>query len=208
MSRFRTVAATGMLMVMGLSACATGSGEVARTVAEPLAVNVDVDTPELRSLRKSAGIEPCRPGRADQAPPDGLPDLALACLGGGPEVNLASLRGPLVVNLWATWCGPCREELPYYQRLHEEGRGKVRVLGINYQDSQPQGALELLAQTGVTFPSLADPGGELRGPLKVRGLPGLVLVDRDGAVRTTQYVVIRSYDQLRDLVAQHLDVRV
>jgi len=171
--------------------------------------NVDVDTPELRRQKQRAGIEDC--GRGEAAPYDGedaLPDVTLPCLGGGPEVSLTELRGPLVINLFAQWCGPCRAELPYYQQLHEQGGDKVRVLGIDYLDTQPTGALELAAETGVTFPLLADPSGVLRTELRVRGLPGVVFVDGDGRVTEVAFTIVRDYVELTDLVEEHLGVRL
>jgi thiol-disulfide isomerase/thioredoxin len=167
--------------------------------------NVDVDTPKLRAAKKAAGIERCEAGTA-QPIADGLPEVTLQCLGGGQDVDLSALRGPLVVNLWAQWCGPCREELPFYQRLHEEAADEVAVLGIDYQDTVPEQALALAEETGVTYPLLADPDAQLRVPFRVRGLPGVVLVDADGKVTHLEYTVIRDYEQLRSLVAQHLDV--
>jgi thiol-disulfide isomerase/thioredoxin len=171
--------------------------------------NVDVDTPELRKAKAEAGIEPCVPGEVatPQAEPV-LPEITLPCLGGGEPVDLDELRGPLVINLFAQWCEPCRDELPYYQRLHEEGGDRVRVLGIDYLDTQPDGAIALARATGVTFPLLADPDGAVRADLRVRGLPGVVLVDADGRVAHVEYTVIRSYRQLTDLVSEHLGVMV
>ena len=107
-------------------------------------------------------------------------------------MNLADLRGPAVINLWAQWCGPCREEVPYYQQLHERAGDRVQVLGVDYQDTQPSLALDLVEQTGVTYPLVADPGAQVRVPFKVRGLPGVVFVDEDGAVTHVEYVVVRS----------------
>ena len=178
-----------------------GSGTVARS-------NVDVDTPALRRAKREASIEPCvaNDGRAPASDP--LPDVTLACLGGGPDVDLRGVKGPVVVNLFAQWCEPCRDELPYYQRLHEEGGDRVSVLGIDYLDTQPDGALALAEATGVTYPLLADPDGVLRPELRIRGLPGLVLVDADGRVAHVEFTVIRSYRQLTDLVAEHLGVAV
>jgi thiol-disulfide isomerase/thioredoxin len=171
--------------------------------------NVDVDTPELREAKAAAGIADCAPGDATDG---GLPDLTLPCLGGGPDVPLRSLKGPMVVNLFAQWCEPCRDELPYYQRLHEEAGDQLQVVGIDYLDTQPDGALELAAQTGVTYPLLADPAGALRQDFRVRGLPGVVLVDADGEVANPggrpTFTVIRSYSQLTDLVREHLGITV
>jgi len=167
---------------------------------------VDVDTAELRALKKKAEVEPCEPGSGDGTVDDGMPKVTLPCLGGGPDVDLNTLRGPLVINLWAQWCGPCRTELPFYQRLHDEAADELDVLGVDYQDTQPKAALELAAEIGVTYPLLADPGAALRVPFRVRGLPAVVFVDRDGTVTHIEYVAIRSYDQLRNLVEEHLAV--
>jgi thiol-disulfide isomerase/thioredoxin len=113
-----------------------------------------------------------------------------------------------VVNLFAQWCGPCREELPYYQQLHERAGDAVTVLGVDYQDTQPGAALALARETGVTYPLVADPAALLRAPLRVRGLPMLVLVRRDGTVAFRAAMVVDSYAQLQDLVEEHLDVRL
>jgi thiol-disulfide isomerase/thioredoxin len=209
-SRRATLVAACTSAVLLLAGCASpepsgeGGGDERR-----FAVDVDVDTPELRAAKRRAGIEDCpTTSAAGEDPAEPLPDVTLACLGGGPDVNLTDLRGPMVVNLWAQWCGPCREELPYYQQLHERAGEKVAVLGVDYQDTQPDWAMDLLRETGVTFPSVADPDGELRVPLRVRGLPGLVLVDDAGDVVHQEFVVIESYEQLAGLVEEHLGVAV
>jgi thiol-disulfide isomerase/thioredoxin len=215
-SRRRVRAALGAATTAGvllLAGCATSAGPGAdgEDRSGPVA-DVDVDTPELRAAKERAGIEDCPAPGADsgstEEPPEPLPALTLPCLGGGPDVDLSTLRGPMVVNLWAQWCGPCREELPYYQQLHEQAGDEVQVLGVDYQDTRPEWALDLLDQTGVTYPSLADPGGELRVPFRVRGLPAIVLVDEDGGVAHREFVVIESYEQLATLVEEHLGVDV
>lgn len=164
--------------------------------------DVDVATAELRAAKRAAGVEPCIAGtsRSD------LPDVTLPCLGGGPDVRLSRVSGPLVINLFAQWCGPCRTEMPFYQQLHEKAGDKVRVLGVDYLDTRPDLALDLVRRTGVTYPLLADPDGLLRTELKIRGLPGLALVGADGRVVDVEFRVVRSYAELRDLVEQHLDV--
>jgi thiol-disulfide isomerase/thioredoxin len=213
-SRLVAALASGLVLVAGCggSEPPSPSGSGGAQVAES---NVDVATPELRRLRDEAGLEPCgsaegaegAEGAAGAAGAEGgLPEITLPCLGGGEDVTLSALRGPLVVNLWASWCGPCREELPYYQRLHEEAGDELAVIGIDWQDTQPEAALELAEESGVTYPLMADPGAETRVPFRVRGLPGVVLVDAEGQVAHIEYVVIRSYEQLRDLVREHLEV--
>jgi thiol-disulfide isomerase/thioredoxin len=170
----------------------------------PAASTVDVDTPALRALKQRIGVDQCKPGDSRGE----LPRVTLSCLGGGPDVDLSRLRGPLVINLFAQWCGPCRAEMPYYQQLHRKARGDVRVLGIDYLDTQPARALDLVRRTGVTYPLLADPSGTLRPDFKIRGLPGVVMVDANGKVADVEFRVVRSYAELRNLVQRELDVRV
>lgn len=200
--------ATAVVAVLLLAAACAAQPDA----PQPQQPSVDVDTPALRAQKAAAGIEDCPTAKGAPPADAALPDLTLPCLGGGPAVDLSTLEGPLVISLWAQWCEPCREELPFYQRLHEEGAGKVRVLGIDYLDPQPAGALALADATGVTFPSLADPDGRLRQPWRVRGLPGVVFVDEQGRVTNPgarpTYLVIESYQQLTDLVREHLGVDV
>jgi thiol-disulfide isomerase/thioredoxin len=172
---------------------------------ERLARQVDVDTPALRAIKADAGIEQCPApgaGRVTQAP-----DVVLPCLGGGPEVALRSVTGPAVLNVWAQWCGPCRAELPLFQRLHRRAAHRLEVLGIDWQDTQPASALELARASGVTYPLVADPGALVSDAWRVNGLPVTVFVDARG--RTTVHRGrVASWRQLTTLVADHTGVRV
>lgn len=150
--------------------------------ASPGESKIDVDTPQLRALKSETAIEECAPGDATDG---GLPDVVLPCLGGGPDVDLAGLQGPLIVNLWASWCNPCKKEMPALQDFYERYGDRVGVLGVDYQDVQPDAAIELASRLGVTYPLVADPGGELNAqdPLPViRGVPWLILLGADGDV--------------------------
>ena len=182
-----------------LTSCGSGDDPPGQ---KPARSSVDVDTAHLRALKARAGVEPCRPGSASNE----LPKVTLRCLGGGPDVDLTGLRGPMVLNLFAQWCGPCRQELPYYQALHQSAKGIVQVVGVDYLDTRPDAALDLVRRAGVTYPLLADPEGQLRADFKIRGLPGLVLVDADGKVVDVEFRVVRSYAELRALVQRRLDV--
>lgn len=173
-------------------------------VPGPGAADVDVDTPQLRAIKSEAGIEDCAPGKASDS---GLPDLTLPCLGGGPDVDLAGLRGPLVINLWQSYCAPCRKEMPALQEFYEKHGDQVPVLGIDGTDVQPEAALEFAKKVGATYPQLADPGGDLSGqsPFPViRGYPYLAIVDADGDLAYQQFGGVDSYDELVDLVEEHL----
>lgn len=133
-----------------------------------------------------------------------LPDARLDPFdGSGKPLDLGSIKGPVVINLWASYCAPCREELPYYQAFSEAYQGRVDVVGIDFQDTRTDRAEELIEDSGVTYPLYSDPDGLTRA----KALPRIVLVDAEGEVVFQQYVEIESVQQLRDLVAEHLGVR-
>ena len=133
---------------------------------------------------------------------DRLPDVTLQPLGSGEPVELASLRGPLVINLWASWCAPCRDELPEYQAFSKKYAGQVDVLGVDWQETRADAARRLARQSGVTYPLVTDPDGRLRS----QALPKLILLDEDGRVAFERYVKIASVAQLEKLVEKHLEV--
>ena len=174
--RLVTVLVTGA--VLALAGCSPDS------VPSPGPARIDVDTPELRELKQEAGVERCVPGTADPVA-GGLPDVTLPCLGGGRDVDLAALRGPMVVNLWASWCGPCRHEMPVLQQFHEQYGDRVAVLGIDYKDPQTVAAMELVARHRRDLPAARRPAerAERRGAVPgLKGMPFFALVDADGRV--------------------------
>lgn len=169
-------------------------------------VDVDLDTAQLRALKQDAAIEPCVSPVAEPAA-EGLPEVELACLGGGPEVDAARLRGPLVVSLFASWCGPCKEEMPVLADFHDRHGDDVPVLGIDWKDVNPDAALELARDAGATYPLVADPNADLgEAGLRVIGMPTLILIDDDGDIAWQQGIVIKSRAQLEELVGEHLGV--
>jgi thiol-disulfide isomerase/thioredoxin len=174
-------------------------------VPPPGKSDVDVDTAELRHLKEEAGIDDCAEGPGDGA----LPDLTLPCLGGGPSVDLSTLRGPMVINTWASNCGPCRKEMPALQQFYAEYGDRVAVLGIDFLDVQPDAALALARDTGATYPSLADPGGLLLEQDELRlanGNPQFLLLNDKGEVVHQQAGGLKDVDEVVAMVNEHLEL--
>jgi len=136
-----------------------------------------------------------------------LPDVALAELDGSGEVYLPDLEGPAVVNLWASWCGPCRDELPIVEEFFQRHGDEVQVIGVDFQDPQVDKARALAEESGLTYDLLTDPDGTLDGSSPfptLRGLPFWAFVDAEGTVTHLEFVEMTSVDQLRELADQHL----
>lgn len=128
-----------------------------------------------------------------------LPELSLDCMAGGAPVRLAELRGPLVINLWASWCPPCRQELPAFQRLAESGR--VPVLGVVTEDGR-DAASWLADELKVSLPTVYDRSGGLKAAIGENLLPLTLFVAADG--QATVYRGVALTDQtLAQRVEQH-----
>ena len=165
------------------------------------------DADQLAAAKKRANIEDCPTSSGTAPADDALPDLTLDCLGGGTPVRLSGLAGtPTVINLWASWCAPCREELPLLAKAHRAYGDKVRIIGVDFDDSAPDAALELAERSGVTYPLLSDPDAETKASLKVIGLPQTVFVDAQGTMVATERVAFRSYADLKAAIEKHLGV--
>lgn len=113
------------------------------------------------------------------------PDFTLTDLE-GKTVRLSDLRGqPVYLNFWATWCPPCREEMPDIQRVYTEKGQQVRFLAINLTGTEKtvQGVREFLSAGGYTFPVLLDKDNAVSEQYQVRAIPTSIFIDAAGVIR-------------------------
>ena len=113
------------------------------------------------------------------------PDFTLDLLG-GEQVTLTDLRGKaVIVNLWASWCTPCRAEMPAIENVYQANKGRgLEVLAVNttFQDSEAEAAA-FVRQYGLTFPVPLDRTGGVSARYQLRALPSTYFVDRRGVIR-------------------------
>jgi thiol-disulfide isomerase/thioredoxin len=104
----------------------------------------------------------------------------------GETVALSALRGrPVVLNFWATWCPPCRAELPELQAASQRYAGQLEIIGVN--QAEPAAGVGGFAQDmGLTFPIPLDARGEVSRQYAVRSLPTTFFIDRAGIIRRIQ----------------------
>lgn len=205
-----TVAA-GLVLAAGLTGCATGDngsgdgGSASPEVASPLADCAALTAPPPAADPTTPPGVPDPPATPPGDAATTLPDLVLPCFTGGEPVSLADLRGPAVVNLWASWCPPCREELPVLQRYADRAAGQVHVIGVVVGDRQAAAAA-LAEDLDISFPSLADPERQLPVQIGVVGLPATLYVDAEGRLAYRHLAGALDEETLADQAREHLGV--
>lgn len=149
---------------------------------------------------------PCAtPSGAAPATGDDVGELSLACLGGDGTTTPLATGLPTVLNLWASWCQPCRTELPEIEAFHQSAQGKVAVIGVDTTDTASAGRFAA-EDFKLTFPSRFDPDGKLLALVGKRTLPVTVLLRADGTVAHVYSGTPLSREALEKLVREHLGV--
>jgi thiol-disulfide isomerase/thioredoxin len=133
------------------------------------------------------------------------PDLSGKTVNGG-QLDVANFKGEVVVlNVWGSWCAPCRAEAPGLEKVYQSLKAKgVQFVGINTRDTSVQNAVAFEKQMGVTFPSLYDPTGKLmlrfqKGTLNPQAVPSTLVLDRQGKIAARSLAAL-SEDKLRGMI--------
>ena len=180
--------ALALTLVFGVAACGSGS--------HPRAAG-----PTPASTWFAACAAP-----TGAAVPGALPRVALPCFTGGGSVALDRGYGkPTVINLWASWCPPCRQELPHVQAYADRVAGRVAVLTVDVQDTRSAGQ-SFAQDAGVRLPTLYDEKGALLRGVGRSALPVTLLLDASGRLVYTYNAQALTVTALDALVAQHLHV--
>jgi thiol-disulfide isomerase/thioredoxin len=164
--------------------------------------NVDAAV-DLGPLRQAAKLAPCPAGLGPE-----LPDVTLPCLGGGKAVALrgAAPGVPTLVNVWASWCGPCVAEVPELIAFTKKAAGRVAVVGVDNED-EPKDALTFAAQHGMHYPSVVDDDKHvLRTVHAAPGPPVTLFLDAGGHITHIEPGQFHSLAEIEKLVATHLGV--
>jgi cytochrome c biogenesis protein CcmG/thiol:disulfide interchange protein DsbE len=120
-------------------------------------------------------------GGDDARPAPQLPREVLV----GPRVDLASLRGkPALVNFWASWCGPCKDEAPELKRFSEGLGNRATLVGVDWNDVEDN-ARDFIAKSGWQYPILRDPSQKVGTQYGLNGLPTTFVLDSDGNIVET-----------------------
>lgn len=143
-----------------------------------------------------------KPKGAKPLPGYPAPDIAAIDIATNEPVKLSSLKGQVVlINFWASWCQPCRREMPDLEAFHQEAKGKVRVLAIDADIRESAEQMSAFAKAmGLTFPILKDVSGT-KEAYQVYGIPTSIFIDQNGIVRS---VAVRplALEEMRTMAAE------
>jgi len=137
-------------------------------------------------------------------------ELLLDCLDGSGAVNFYSIKGPIVVNIWGSWCEGCRQEMPYFVELYQNKlfeNGEIKLLGVDIEESSRQVGINFIKAYGMSWPHLADLAGKTKilfGP----GAPVTWFIDKDGKVVNKHIGAYTDRDQLFTQVEKAFGVKL
>ena len=124
----------------------------------------------------------------------------IGCLDGSGEINFHQLKGPLVINVWGSWCEGCKQEMPYFVELYQSPlfkSGQIQMLGINVEEKSKDDAIEYIQKSGMSWPNLEDSSGiskSIFGP----GVPVTWFIDKEGKNVATKIGAYTNKQQLFD----------
>ena len=134
----------------------------------------------------------------------------MPCLGGEVSINFHQLKGPMVINVWGSWCEGCKEEMPYFVDLYKTQAfksGRIQLLGLNVEESSKKDAIEYIEQSGMTWPHLEDLDGiskSIFGP----GVPVTWFVNEAGENVATKIGAYTSKKQLFEQVEKAFGIKL
>ena len=172
------------------------TGRPVQQLTEEVVAAVRATTSDVVFVLDGKDVHPVREG-------DPAPEITLQTTD-GETMSLSSLRGtPVMVNFWATWCGPCRIEMPLFINAHDSHGDDLVVLGVNSQED-PETVTRYVDAMGISFPVILDRDGQTSLVYRVRALPTTFFVDADGIVVRAHRGAIVSRPQLRPLLDEIL----
>ena len=134
----------------------------------------------------------------------------MECLDGSGEIDFHQLKGPLLINVWGSWCEGCKQEMPYFVELYQSPlftSGQIQMLGVNVEEKSREDAIAYIKKSGMSWPNLNDVGGiskSIFGP----GVPVTWLIDENGKTIDTKIGAYTNKNQLFNQVEKAFGVKL
>ena len=133
--------------------------------------------------------------------------ISVECVDGSAGALIESLRGPMVLNVWGSWCTSCLAEMPEFVSFYGKAKDKVQLVGVAVEEVDPADSRRFIEEHGMTWPNFYDRENKTRGYFGM-GVPVTWFIDKSGKVTFKKIGVVKSEQELIDLTAKHLGVKI
>ena len=133
--------------------------------------------------------------------------INLGCLDGSEGASIDGIKGPAIINVWGSWCGPCKEEMPILRSFYKKAQGKITLIGTDVEEASIEDGRSFVENHGITWPNLFDADGKSR-PYFGMGVPVTWFIAADGSVAYKHIGVLKSEIELITLTSKYLGVKL
>ncbi|CAN2227501.1 thiol-disulfide oxidoreductase [Candidatus Nanopelagicaceae bacterium] len=134
-------------------------------------------------------------------------DAIIECLDGTAGASMESLRGPMIINIWGSWCSTCLAETPEFVSFYKKAKGKVQLVGVAVEESSPDNSRKFIIENGMSWPNFYDRENKTRSYFGM-GVPVTWFIDAQGDVKFKKIGEVKSEQELIDLTEKHLGVKI
>lgn len=132
--------------------------------------------------------------------------IVLGCLDGTAGASVNSLRGPMIINVWGSWCAPCKEEIPIFRSFYKKAKGSLALTGVDVEEAGIKDGQSFVIKNGMTWPNLFDKDGSSRAYFGM-GVPVTWFISATGEVRYKKIGAIKNEIELITLTSKYLGVK-
>jgi thiol-disulfide isomerase/thioredoxin len=133
--------------------------------------------------------------------------IMLDCLDGTDGASINGIKGPAIINVWGSWCGPCKEEMPILRSFYEKAQDKLALIGVDVEEASIEDGRKFVENNGITWPNLYDADGKSRAYFG-KGVPVTWFIAADGNVAYKHIGVIKSEIELISMTSKYLGVKL
>lgn len=166
--------------------------------------SINSDSNDTPALKQVGEVIDCAEIFQEKLPTGGT---TLDCLDQSQGAQLAALRGPMIVNVWGSWCGPCVEEIPHFVSFYEKAKSTVQLVGVNVEEANLKDAQQFVIENAITWPNLYDSDGRSRQFFGL-GVPVTWFIAPNGNVAYKHIGVVNSEAQLIELTQKYLGITI
>jgi len=159
---------------------------------------------QTQSVAEKGEVISCDSVSSDSSVTNGT---LVECVDGSEGLALESLRGPMIVNVWGSWCASCLDEIPDFVSFYAKAKGKVSLIGVAVEESSPENSKRFIVNNGITWPNYYDQDSKSRGYFGM-GVPVTWFIAPDGKVQYKKIGIIKSEAELISMTEQYLGIKI